>query len=260
MWSWRKLWKVFFFFFSLHQVLLNLLGQRWSFKVDPESSRLQSLYPQHRWCFPVSSCIMWKSLWNCGATVKNQTRCHRSGNHKISCPAWMCVWMHRVILEVFFMHICFFFHISGCDLAQVSVLCDLWPCVTQYSSSPTGSLSLNHRTADISSGLAHLYIDSTPLSASPLCLLLSSLLCASVFQGLSSFALRLPWTTSPHLWARQLSYTVSWLATRRPLCVGWRTMLQWCRSHDGSRTDPCLTDHASASATWTRRTRATSSV
>lgn len=55
----------------------------------------------------------------------------------------------------------FFFHISGCDLAQVSMLCDVWPCVTQYSSSPTGFLSLNHRTADISSCLAHLNIDST---------------------------------------------------------------------------------------------------
>lgn len=147
------------------------------------------------------------------------------------------------------------------------MLCDLWPYVIQYSPSPFVFLSLNHLSPDISSHLAHLYKDFFPPPKTDLLLslhlphsLLSSLPCLCVFQGPSSSVLKLPWTTSPRLWATQPSFSAVCPATRRPLCVGWRTTLQWCRSRDGSHTDPRLTDHASASATWTPRTQAISSV
>lgn len=85
-------------------------------------------------------------------------------------------------------------------------------------------------------------------------------LCLYVFQGPSSSPLKLLWTTSQPLWATQPSFTAVCQETHCLLCAGWRTMLQWCRSPGGSRTGPHLTDHASASETWTLPTQATFNV
>lgn len=141
-----------------------------------------------------------------------------------------------------------------------------WPCVIQYFPSPSVIVSLNHLTPDVSSHLAPLFMRLSPHSDSLLALYLpwilsSHLSSASLSsKGPSSSASRPPWTTSPHLWATRPSSSAAWPATRRLLCAGWRTTPRWCRSRDGSRTDPRPTDHASASATWTLLTRATSSV
>lgn len=144
----------------------------------------------------------------------------------------MCVWKHWLVLPLFF-------HSAACffDVAQY-VLFDLclssWPCLIQCFPSPFVFFSLNHLT----------FMFLSPLYS---------------FQDPSSSVLKLPWTTSPPLWATWPSFSAAWPATRRPLCAGWRMTPRWCRSHDGSPTDPRLTDLASASATWTLLTRATSS-
>lgn len=69
-----------------------------------------------------------------------------------------------------------------------------------------------------------------------------------------------PWTTSPPLWATRPSSSAGFLETHLPPCAGWRTTLLWSRSHAASPTGPRHTDLDCGSATWTQRTRATSSV
>lgn len=141
-----------------------------------------------------------------------------------------------------------------------------WPCVIQYFPSPSVFVPLNHLTPDVSSHLAPLFMHLSPHSDCLLALyrpwILSSHLSSASLssKGPSSSASTGPWTTSPPLWATRPSSLATWPATRRPLCAGWRTTPRWCRSRGGSRTDPCPTGHASASATWTLLTRATSSV
>lgn len=93
----------------------------------------------------------------------------------------------------------------------------------------------------------------------PLCSLSLTHLCL-VFPQTTSSNLMLPWTTSPRPWATLPSCTAMCRETRRPLCVGWRTTLQWLQRRGAFPTNRLHMALDCAFATWTPPTPATSSV
>lgn len=231
--------------------------------------------PPHRWCFLMRSYTNWgKPSWHHTAMMKSEIRCRHSGNHKITCKTrlWMCVSENsELFYHCYFIQQHVFFENIWLCCSSVSVV---W-FMSQLLAVCNTTSSLSYCLFPSQSSLSWYFFSLGPLlyfsshSLHPLLLHLLTFfiyvthvlvlpLC-HVFQSPCLSGLMRPWTTSPPPWAKWLSSSAACRGTHRPSCAGWRTTPPLCRSRGASPTGPRRTAHAYASATWTPRTRATSS-